>query len=599
MDQEQALELDSLRDSYDIIGELTARADARTFMASRRDDGRQVLIVVSRPPARDEGNALSHLAADVGQLTSLSHPNIVPVLECRWVGTDALAVVMDRPRAPALDELLTRREEEFNFARIGNILREANEVMNWARERKIVHRNVLPETLFIEPGSDKVFASFAVRPLPMGGVPGEEADARCIAVLARTMLTRSPADPERDELPLAELRPGLPAVVVETTEQLLSAKPSTRLPDVRAYIAQLAMADYLKRGEEHLAHTRAAMEEQQRQHTTQLEQERRAHEQQIAAERKAHDEAMATARADHERAVSEQAKKFEKERQDFERQLAKERKTLEKEREALARERAAHERDCARFAAEREQHDREVREAREQLEWDRAALTTQAEVSAQAAVAQTPVEATPVVPPKPRPAAPKPSARPSGPPWWMRAWNKRPRFNRSWAMPAAAIALVLLIGITALALSGGHRRGSPRATASNSAPTVRLVDSAGGLSTLQPDSTAIDTTIAAQEAPPVQRRSYFARPERTEPERIEPEQPVRQTADSVNRVARPAADSIVRDTVTSSSFVFPPILPRTFARDSLARRDSLTRPRTDTIRRDSLRPPPDTLPTSR
>src|SRR5687768_11375703 len=344
-----ALELEQLSETYEIVGELAGRQDAQQFLAKRRADDVPVLISAFIAPAGDEGNALSHLAADVNRLTGANHRTLLPIIEGRWIGTDAFAVVTPRPEAPSLEEVLSRRDEDFSYTRIAIILREVNGVIEWARAQKFVHRAVALDTVFLEPGTDRVIVTFAVRALPRTGMPGPADDARGIAVLARAMLTRSPVAPERDDQPLGDLRPGLPSALIEETETLLQPpRPRGEAPDITAYISRLAMAEDLKNGEIHLEETREAILEQQRLAKEQVEAERKAHEQQLATERK-----------EHERTIAEQLRQFAKEREDFEGQLEKQRQALEREREALANERAAHARDSAALAKERAAHKRD------------------------------------------------------------------------------------------------------------------------------------------------------------------------------------------------------------------------------------------------
>ena len=230
------------------------------------------------------------------------------------------------------------------------------------------------ETVHLDPGSDQLRVSFAVRALPRTGMPTAQDDARTVASLARAMLTRSPVAPEREEQPLAELRPGLPTSVLQETEALLSA-PRTRgageEPDVTGYISRLAMAEDLKRGEVHLEKSRNAIKEAHRKAKEEIQSAKEAHEKQLAA-----------ARAEHERLVAEQARKFAKERSDFEAELEKQRLALAKEREALAsartahgqatealsRERAAHKADCEVLSTEREAHRKDAATLTAQLE---------------------------------------------------------------------------------------------------------------------------------------------------------------------------------------------------------------------------------------
>lgn len=331
MTTEDFLDAGQLAD-YDILGELAAPDGARRLLASRRADGLDVLITIHCSPSGDEGNALSHLAADVNQLAGVQppHPHLVPVLEGRWLGADSFAVVTARLGSPTLEELLSRREEEFPYARVAAVLRDISAALEWARERHIVHREVRLDTVHLEPGSDQVRLTFVAQPLPATGIPGAGADARTIATLARAMLTRSVRDPERDALPLDELRPGLPARVVEQTEAVLATGPDADgLPDVRGYIASIAMAEEMKRAEIERAAVRREIEEEQARIRAEL-----------AAEREAHD-----------RDLAEQARRFAAHRERMNRELARLRSQTERERQRLAREREAIARERERLAA--------------------------------------------------------------------------------------------------------------------------------------------------------------------------------------------------------------------------------------------------------
>src|SRR2546423_8504911 len=110
----------------EVIGELSGRADAQTFLARRSSDGLDVLIILSRTPESDEGNALSHIAADANLLRGSQHRNLLGVIDGRWIGTDAFATIVERPRHPSLADVLSRRTEEFSYQRIAAMLRDVN-----------------------------------------------------------------------------------------------------------------------------------------------------------------------------------------------------------------------------------------------------------------------------------------------------------------------------------------------------------------------------------------------------------------------------------------------------------------------------------------
>lgn len=583
MTTQQALELEQLGASYEIIGELAGRDDARTFIGKRKDDGRDVLVAVTHAPAGDEGNALSHLATDVKRLAGLSHRNLLPIVDGQWLNGETLAVVTQRVYFPTLQEMLTRRDEEFSFPRVAVILQEINGVLEWARAQKIVHRAVGLDTVFVEPGSDRVLVAFAVRPLPLAGMPGVEEDAKTIATLARAMLTRSPADAERARLPLAEARPGLSTRLIEQTEALLqgSADPT---PDVNGYIATIAMADVLKRSETECEATTRKLLEEERVARETLESERQA----------------------TERAAAEQARLFQKERDEFAREkekilreLAKERETVAKERQALARERAEHAQDRAALLAEREDHKRWAQEVEAKLASQGLVLKEQAEQVAALRLAHLAGESAPVIqqstretpivlPPRPKPRRVTPD--------WQRAlshaWADRPQWNHKWNAPVGVLALLLLVGVSAVAIgrsrSGQSRTESPTSAAVATArPASLVVDSqAGGVTPSAPVEGGIPADFL---------RGVLARSDSVARLPVEERPVVRPRA-----VARPASSQSTANTDRPASRVdtiFVPGTNRTISASDIGARDSIPTRRRDTIpKRDSVPPDSAILP---
>jgi len=221
-------DLAPLAESYDILGELYARPDARTFVGKRRADGEPVLVVLPRVPEGDERNALTLFAADVNLLAGLEHPALVPIIESRWIDKNTFAVVTARPDDATLEELL-ERGEEFPPARAAAILREVNGLLEWARAEKVVHRAVDLSTVYVDEASDDVRASFVVRPIPLSGAPTEEGDAHTIALLARAMLAGSARPLNENDETLAQRR----------HEQERRAKPYTPADRVRPVSAAL------------------------------------------------------------------------------------------------------------------------------------------------------------------------------------------------------------------------------------------------------------------------------------------------------------------------------------------------------------------------
>lgn len=608
------IDLAPLTDAYDILGELAGRESAQRMLATRKSDGRPVLIVIQREPREDQGNALSHLASDARLLQEASHPNLVPVLDSQWLGHEAVAIVTERAAHPSLADLLIRREEEFPFPRIGALLREINSALAWARERGIVHRTLRPEDVFVEEGSDRAKLQFSVHPLQANGIPDEHDDSRTVAAIARAMLTRSVADPERDSLPLAELRPGLPSRVVQQAESLLGRADSIEPVDVRAFIAAIAMAEELKQGEDEYRRIAAEMSEEQRITREQLAAERKAHEEDLAAqagkfarEREEMLKAMAREREDAAREVA-------RERQAGEKQLAGERERFEKE---MRRQRAMLEKEQSRLERERRAFDREREKARALIAERVAAIQTHEKLYASTSEIPAPIPAALAAPlPDPElelaadadaererdfgletevarevePAADLPHARARererGAHWLPRAWN-RLRGSRG-AVGLAVGVLMLVLAVAALATGN---RGRPEAVArATTAPQYQVVDSLAGVtvSVVEPESLV---SVPAMPVAPAPRRAPAEAS--VAPARREPVQ--RDTAAAIMDpffmpIPPPPADTPARRDTQPRDTSRRDALP-VVRRDSVPRRDTFMLPRRDSI----IPPPADTL----
>lgn len=647
MSTKDPLNLDALATDYDVLGELSGRDDARTFLGKRKSDDVGVLITVSGNPPDDAGNALSHLAADANLLASRSHRNVLRVLEGRWVGTDAFAVVTTRTSAPTLEELLTRRDEEFGFPRIAAILRQINAALEWSRSQKVVHRSPRLDTIFVEPGSDNVSVAFTVTPLAGDGVPGAEEDGATIVRVARAMLTRSPIAPEREKRPLAELRPGLPARVLEQTDALLNPAAVSAPLDVTEYIAAIAMSEELKRGEVELERVMAEMSEEQRTTREQLAAERQAHESDLAEQARVFAKEKEDFTRAFEREKETATRALEREKDSFTRSLAKEREELHR---ALAKERDEHQRtlarEQARLAKEREQFTRErasfertSARARDQIAKKLAALDAQTllfqktaelpvpdrevigPVALEPAIESSPAdfdelyvpEATEVevaVPDQPydeivdapMPGAVAAEALPpleNRDPWWRRMWDARTRRGLSLVM----VGVASLIGVSAMALYANRAGRAPQTLAN----VPGVTDSAAGMiagpyvvPNMTP-TTAVDSSLLVRPRQPVVTERLPA-PAETPPEQPQtpPPNPPNPVDPASGFQASPATDSVARDTTRP-----PAVSPsprdtglRLIAPDTAMRRDTtapvlpLVRPRPDSLRPDSAALPP-------
>src|SRR5436853_1883577 len=120
---------------YEVVGELSegGRSGARTLLAKGSESGEPLLVIATKAPDNDQGNALNHLAADANLLAGSTHRNLLPVRGGEWLNEQEFGVITQRVNVPTLGDLLTRRDEEFGYTRIAHILSEVNGLLEWAR----------------------------------------------------------------------------------------------------------------------------------------------------------------------------------------------------------------------------------------------------------------------------------------------------------------------------------------------------------------------------------------------------------------------------------------------------------------------------------
>ncbi|HTK50017.1 MAG TPA: protein kinase [Gemmatimonadaceae bacterium] len=364
-------ELAALADDFEIIGEVSRGSHSKFLLAiqraasgKRRDDQRRVLIEIARPPEGDEAHALEQLASDVNLLSTLRHRRLIPVLEGRWIGEEALAVVREYVDDPTVDDLLARGEP-FTNTRTAAILREVHGLLQWAREQNVVHRCVATDRVFLEPMSDRVRVAFEAGALSrVRAIDPVTDDVRTVVHLAMSMLVgRRPAE-ETEGKTFAELRPDLPDRLHEETERLL-AEPSSD-SELTLYLALIGMADPVAEGETERDRIRAEILEEQRVEHEKLKAER------ADIRRIAEEERRRLAEEGEELRVA-----FAKEKERLEREFADAQRQIDEERAEMRRTLAA---ERAELAAKRDALERELAERVAQME--RAVAADRANIDA-------------------------------------------------------------------------------------------------------------------------------------------------------------------------------------------------------------------------
>ena len=234
-ESEFAPDLSKLDNRYQVLGELRRAENGRIFLARHTGLNRDVTIDVIRVPSGDD-EALRFLASDAELLSSRRHAHVIPVIEGRWLGTDAFAMVRPRVRGSTLTQLISALGT-VPTQRMSSILEQVHNALEWARTNDIVNRSVAPDDIVLQQGSGRVLVAFGRDP-EATELPNACDDVRTIGQLAWAMLAGGPpaAAPTR---PLAERRPDLPVRLIQETEALITCDRDGAPPDIGAYLVSL------------------------------------------------------------------------------------------------------------------------------------------------------------------------------------------------------------------------------------------------------------------------------------------------------------------------------------------------------------------------
>jgi len=234
-ESEFAPDLSKLDNRYQILSELRRAENGRTFLARHTGLNRDVTIDVVRVPRGDD-EALRFLASDAELLSSRRHAHVIPVIEGRWLGDDAFAIVRPRVRGSTLTQLISALGT-IPTQRMSGILEQVHNALEWARTNDIVNRSVSPDDIVLQQGSGRVLVAFGRDP-EATELPNACDDVRTVGQLSWAMLAGGPpaAAPTR---PLAERRPDLPPRIIQETEALITCDRDGAPPDVNAYLVSL------------------------------------------------------------------------------------------------------------------------------------------------------------------------------------------------------------------------------------------------------------------------------------------------------------------------------------------------------------------------
>lgn len=227
-----------------VRGELHHSNDSSVYAARHVALDREVTVTVVRLAADRDPRALECFASDARLLSRLHHPNVLPVIESRWLSEDSFAIVRPQVRGSTLAQLLSEGED-IPVWRVASVVEQVHGALEWARGNGIVNRHISADSVVFQRNNDRVVVALAPSPSGTGALADACDDTRTIGRLACEMLSLGRAiDPFL--LDAGTPRPGLSRRIVERTQSLrhyiCHSRRNMASRDVAAFVALLSAA---------------------------------------------------------------------------------------------------------------------------------------------------------------------------------------------------------------------------------------------------------------------------------------------------------------------------------------------------------------------
>jgi serine/threonine-protein kinase len=262
----------ALQGRYTVTDILGRGGMGAVFLAEDVRLGRKVAIKVLRPELADEPGFLGRFEREARFSAQLDHPNIIPIYEVAREGTWHY-FVMKYVAGKSLDELLAGKPMPPDQAR--SILWQAACGLGHAHSRGVVHRDVKPSNIMIDPAGRVMITDFGiskalqattqytstgqivgtpkyVSPEQAQGIPLDgRSDQYSLAVVAYQMLVgRLPLMAEtvhvllykhiyETPVPAASVLPTVPPVISEAIQRALAKEPNERFPTMEEFATAL------------------------------------------------------------------------------------------------------------------------------------------------------------------------------------------------------------------------------------------------------------------------------------------------------------------------------------------------------------------------
>ena len=256
--------LEALGPGFELIRELGRGATAIVYLVKDHELNRDLAVKVIRSSFGADEEAMARLQREAQLVARLQHPNIVKLYGTRHLADGSMVLLMEHVPGRNLKELI-QETGPLSPRRAMSFLRDVASALAYAHRRRIVHRDVKPENIYIddEVGTARLADFGVARPWDLDtrltlpgeslGTPaymapeqidGQDVDGRSdvfsLGLVAYEMLTGAhPWEGEsiysiifkqkQEEPPaLREIRPDLSDRVIDIVERAIRKDPADR-----------------------------------------------------------------------------------------------------------------------------------------------------------------------------------------------------------------------------------------------------------------------------------------------------------------------------------------------------------------------------------
>jgi len=204
-------------DGY-IIGDLLAAGGmGEIYLAAKEDDPELVVMKVVRRDLHENPDLRKRFLREIRLLATLQHENVIPILDWGYKHK-VLYYTMKKVDGPTLAELI--HTERFTPAAARAILAPLAAALDYIHSQGVMHRDVKPANVLLEPASDHWHVYLS--DFGLGKNPQRD---RLLPMVSRSMGTVEYMSPESVAKHPADYRTDIYSLTAIAYEMLLGIKP--------------------------------------------------------------------------------------------------------------------------------------------------------------------------------------------------------------------------------------------------------------------------------------------------------------------------------------------------------------------------------------